>query len=192
MSNGTDNLIEDKMSEKIISAAEELVMEYGAREITVRQILQKLDITNRVFYNRFHNIDEVLQVVYTNTTMKVRQSISGGIDESKDFFEQIIDMLERTLLTSFEQKKQFNHYVFEHDSLSESNFRWWMEEIEKLIEYAKSKKYIKDVDSKMLSYSVWCFCRGFNADAVARNFSQEEARRIFRYGFGMFFNSLKI
>ena len=89
MSNGTDNLIEDKMSEKIISAAEELVMEYGAREITVRQILQKLDITNRVFYNRFHNIDEVLQVVYTNTTMKVRQSISGEIDESKDFFEQI-------------------------------------------------------------------------------------------------------
>ncbi|MBO5452770.1 MAG: TetR/AcrR family transcriptional regulator [Clostridia bacterium] len=191
MADKNDNLIKDEMSEKIISAAEALVTQVGAKEITVRQILQKLDITNRVFYNRFHNIDEVLQIVYTNTTMKVRESISGGIDDSRDFFEQVIDMLEKTLLTSYNQKKQFNHYVFEHDSLSQSNFKWWMGEIKKLIDYAKAKKHIKDVDSDKLSYSIWCFCRGFNADAVARNFSLEEAKTNFRYSFGLLFDGLK-
>ena len=46
------SLIQDEMSQKIIDAVEEIAMEGGAATLTVRQILRKLDISNRVFYNR--------------------------------------------------------------------------------------------------------------------------------------------
>ena len=66
-----------------------------------------------------------------------------------------------------------------------------MSEIKKLIDFAKEKKFIKDVDSEVMSYAIWCFCRGYNADAVARNLPREEAVRRFRYSFSYLLEGLK-
>lgn len=179
------------MSEKIIETTKNMVISDGANAITVRKILWALGITNRVFYNRFHNINEVLEIVYKSTVLKVRQSITSGIDSGKDFFEHVMDIVVNTLIMSYETKMQFNHYVFENDSLTQSNYEWWMVEIKKLIDYAKEHDYIKDVNSDMLSYSIWCFCRGYNADAVARRLPKEEAVENFKYGFGFLLAGLK-
>lgn len=186
-----EELISDEMSQKIIATAEDMVTSSGAHTITVRKILMALGITNRVFYNRFHNIDEVLEIVYKNTILKIRQSISTGIDAGKDFFEHVMDVLVKTLIMSYETKMQFNQYVFESDSATQSNYEWWRLEIKKLIDYAKSRDYICDVDADMLSYSIWCFCRGFNADAVARKLPKEEAIANFKYGFGFLLAGLR-
>ena len=120
-----EQLISDEMSEKILDAAENIVMTCGAGTLTVRKILTALNITNRVFYNRFHNIDEVLAVVYENTTLKIRESILSGLDERKDFFENAMDLAVRTLAVSYDAKMQFNQYVFENDSLTKNNYEWW-------------------------------------------------------------------
>lgn len=188
-----DNLISDEMSEKIIETVEELVKINGAHTITVRMVLKELDITNRVFYNRFHNIDEVLQLVYKNSVLKMREGVPLhlNVKSKEEFFERVMEMLEKTLVISYDVRDQFNQYVFEHDAMSRSNFEWWVREIKKLSEYAKSKGFIKnDVDSDLLSYSVWCFCKGYNADMLGRKFSKEEAIKHFRYGFGVFFDGI--
>ena len=65
------------------------------------------------------------------------------------------------------------------------------DEIKKLIDHAKKKGFIKDVDSWVLSYSIWCFCRGYNADAVARGLPRDEAIANFRYSFGYLLEGLK-
>ena len=186
------DLICDDMSEKIVDAASELVKQYGMQPITVRKVLREVDITNRVFYKRFKNIDDVLKLVYERTIMEIREGISIEFDEKRDFFEQVIDMVINTLIISYDVKKYFNQYVFEHDSNSDSNFLWWKNEIKKILEYAKEKKLIKDVDTDIMSYSIWCFIRGFNADAVGRNIEKEEAVKAFRYSFGIFVDGLKI
>ena len=62
MAEKEENLICDEMSEKIIDAAQSIASAEGIHEINVRKILKKLNITNRVFYNRFHNIGEVLNI----------------------------------------------------------------------------------------------------------------------------------
>ena len=186
-----DPLITDEMTDRIIETAEQIVTQDGASRLTVRKILSALGITNRVFYNRFHNIDEVLEIVYRNTAMKIRQSMVTGIDSGKDFFDHVMDMVVGTLVMSYETKQQFNQYVFENDSLTNSNYEWWMAEIKKLIGHAMEKGYIKDVDPDMLSYSLWCFCRGFNADAVARKLPKEEAIKNFQYGFGFLLDGLR-
>ena len=187
----SNELIRDAMSETIIQTVENMVMENGAHGITVRKVLAVLNISNRVFYNRFRNIEEVLEIVYKNTIIKVRESLTVTLDSEKDFFENVMDIVVRTLLVSYDTKMQFNQYIFENDSHSQSNYTWWMSEIKKLIDFAKEKKFIKDVDSEVMSYAIWCFCRGYNADAVARNLPREEAVRRFRYSFSYLLDGLK-
>ena len=184
-------LISDEMSALIINTAEELATANGADRVTVRSILLALGITNRVFYNRFHNIDEVLAIVYENTVMKIRESISSGFDPDGDFFSQIIDIVAKTLRLSYETKMRFNQYVFEYDSTSDANFKWWNSEIKKLIEFGKSKGYLGDIDTDIMSYSIWCFIRGYNADALGRAIPVEEAERNFKYSFGVLLDGMK-
>lgn len=191
MAISNQELIHDDMSERIVDTAEEVVTVFGVNALTVRKILQKLGITNRVFYNRFHNVEEVLEIVYKNMIRKIRESIIVKLEEGKDFFEHVMDIVVKSLVVSYDTKMQFNQYMFENDSVSQSNYSWWTSEIKKLIDYAKSKKYIKDVDSESLSYSIWCFCRGYNADAVGRGLPKEEAIKNFKYSFGFLLEGLK-
>ncbi len=184
--------IRDDMSNKIISVAEDMVVTSGAHTITVRKILTALGITNRVFYNRFHNIEEVLEIVYSNTVLKIRESLKGAMDDTRDFFENITEVVAGSLIASYEVKQQFNQYVFENDSVSQSNFEWWRAEIKKLIEYAKERNYIKEnVDSEIMSYSIWCFCRGYNADAVGRKLPRDEAVKNFKYSFSILLEGMR-
>ena len=188
-----DDRIRDEMSEKIIETAEYLATTEGAHTLTVRKILQKLDITNRVFYNRFHNIEEVLEIIYRNMIIKIRESITPEqTNSAADFFEHVIDVVTRSLIMSYENKMAFNQYIFENDSHSQSNYVWWHTEIKKLIDYAKDKQYIRDIDSDAMSYAIWCFCRGYNADAVGRHLPMDLAVKNFRYSFGVLLDGMRV
>ena len=189
--NKTVELISDETSLKIIEVAERIATAEGTDNITVRKILQAMGITNRVFYNRFHNIDEVLNIVYENAVKKIRTSISAGFDPDGDFFEQIIDIVAHTLILSYETKMNFNAYIFENDSVSSINYEWWKTEIKRLIELGKSKGLLRDVDSDIMSYSVWCFIRGYNADAIGRKLPKDEAVKNFKYSFGILLDGMR-
>lgn len=184
-------LIRDEMSEKIIKAAEELVLSDGIGTLTVRKILKKLGITNRVFYNRFRNIGEVLGIVYRNTVSKVRGCITDKLDSDKDFFEQVYELVEQIVIMSYDTRNRMSGFVFESDLKEEDNLEWWMSEIKRLIDYACENKYIKKVDPDIIGYSVWCFIRGYNADVIARGIPRNEAVRGIKYSFSFFMDGLK-
>lgn len=184
-------LIRDEMSEEIIRTAQGMATMDGAHTVTVSRILSELGITNRVFYNRFHNIDEVLEIVYKNSVFKMHESLKSEFDAEKNFFEYVMDVAVKVLTNTYDIKMQFSRYMFEHDSLTEFNCTWWTNEIKKLIEYAKADGLIKPVDGEKLSYTIWCFCRGFNADAVSRKLSRAEAVEYFKYGFGCLMEGIK-
>lgn len=191
MSNVKPDLIHDEMSEKIIEAASRIAVSEGVHNISVRKVLNYLGITNRVFYNRFHNIEEVLNIVSENSILEIRKSLRFHFDESKDFFEQIMDEVEKTLIISYETRMNLAHYVFENDSVSSSNYQWWTGEIKKILNYAMEHGLIKKVDPDMTSYAVWCFIRGFNTDAIGRKLPIDEALKRYRYGFKFILNGLK-
>lgn len=191
MANSNRHLIVDDVSDMIAETAERIVTAQGANNLTVTKILVEMGITNRVFYNRFHNINEVLDIVYRNMIVKIRQEIREEFADDNDFFSYVIDLVANSLIMSYDNKMKFNQYFFESDSLSQANYIWWTESIKKLIDYAKEHKYIKDVDSEIMSYSIWCFCRGYNADAVGRGLPKEEAAENFRYSFGFLLEGLK-
>ena len=181
----------DEMSERIVSAAETIVTKEGTHKLTVRKILTRLGITNRVFYNRFRNIDEVLGVLYQQTVVKIRKRFAARTQGKADYFEYVTDLAVEALMLSYDTKMQFNHYMFENDSVNEANRAWWVQEIRKHIDEAIAKRYIKEVDSEALSYAIWCFCRGYNADAVGRRIPREKAEADFRYSFFFLLEGLK-
>ncbi len=185
----TTERINDAMKEKIIEATEVIARSEG--EVTVRKILRKLGVSNRVFYNRFGNIDEVLYIVYRRTAIKVRESIEKDYDGARDFFDYVTDLVTNTLVLSYEIKRKFNQFVFTSDSGNDDNYEWYMRRIKELFVYAKKKRLIRqDIDIETMSYSIWCFCRGYNADAVTR-MGKEEALEKFRYSFKLLMRSLQ-
>ena len=173
-------LIYDEVSDEIINITEKIVIEEGTHNVTVRKILKELGCTNRVFYNRFRNLDDVFEIIYNKAVYKMQESIKSKYDINTDFFEYIMDIATNVLINTYEIKKHFNSYMMEHDSL-------YM-----FISYALEKNLIKDVDPDMLSYTIWCFCRGYNADAFGRKISIDDAIKRFRYGFSFILDSLRI
>ena len=192
MSVSQNGLIVDEMSDKIIATAERMAMTNGAHTVNVRKILLELGITNRVFYNRFRNIEDVLGIVYERVSEQIRANASWESDNQEEFFERVTDMVANTLIRSYDLKKQFNHYMFENDSLSQSNYEWWVSAIKQMFTYAKTKGFIRtDADIDVLSYSLWCFWRGYNADAVGRGIPKEEAVKNCKYSFGIILDGLR-
>ena len=190
MANVRAERIKDKMSEAIINEVEKIATVDGADAVSVSKVMQSLGRSTRVFYNRFQNLDEVLEIVYTNTVIKVRESLNVNYDGEGDFFEYVVESVSRLLVVSYETKMKFNQYVFENDSLTQKNYEWYQTTIKKLFDYAKEHDLIKEVDSEVLGYAIWCFCRGYNADAVMR-MPKEEAVKKFKYSFRILLDGIK-
>lgn len=191
MADNKKELIYDETSDLIIKITQDLATKDGAHTVTVRKILKELNCTNRVFYNRFHNIDEVLQIVYKNAVVKMQESINSEFSIEDDFFGFALDVATKVLINTYDIKMQFSQYMFEHDSLTESNRLWWTNSMKKYLEYAEEKNLIKKVDHDVLCYSIWCFCRGYNADAISRKLSKEDAIKYFQFGFSCFLEGIK-
>lgn len=185
-------LIRDEMSVRIVETAEKLALSQGAGQVTVRSIIRALDVTNRVFYNRFHNVDEVLAIVYQDLAVRMRESIIAKFDPEGDFIGQITDIAAGTLELSYRLKMGMNQYVFTQDSVAPENLRWWRDRIRSFIELGKRQGEVsQDVDADIMSYAIWCFIRGYNADALARELPEEEALRGFRYSFGVLLRGMR-
>ena len=183
--------IEDDLTKKIIDVATKIAYDDGVGEVTVKRILDEMGVTNRVFYNRFSNINEVILIIYNNIVDKIRQCLDTGYSGETDFYEYVINLGVAVLKKTYENKLHFSQYMFEYDSYMSENRRWWMKHIEVLIKYGIEKGYFIPVDAESMSYSVWCFCRGFNADAIGGGLLPDDAEKRFRVGFSSLVRGMK-
>ena len=124
--------IRDEISERIIEIVARIAEEEGAHKVTVRKIITELGVTNRVFYNRFANCDEVLRIVYRNAIVHMRENIKPEFHDKESFERFCIDTAVSVLMQTYDVKMQFRRYVFEHDSLTEENRRWWYDKIKNI------------------------------------------------------------
>lgn len=183
-------LIIDDISYKIVESAAIIIQKEGINALNVSKILKRLNISNRVFYNRFNNLEEVLTEVYNRIVVQIREKLNPVYDGKTDFFEYVLTLITNSLELSYELKTQLNLYIFGNDSISEQNYQWYIERIKKLIDYAKDNQLIIDVDSDVISYTIWCAIRGYNADAVTR-MQKDEAIKKIKYSFGLLLEGLK-
>lgn len=183
--------IVDKISQDIIDAATDIVFTVGYGKLTVRSILRKLGCTNRVFYNRFCNIHEVLEKVYEDVYLKMRECVEIEYIPGTDYCEYLTQIGVALLKKSYETKKRFINFLFEHDSITNYNRKWWLGRIRELLDYGVSTDVFKSFDTEAASYSIWCYCRGFTADAVNMKLDIDEAEALFTAGLECLFNGIK-
>lgn len=189
---GQAQLIHDEMSGRIVEAAAGLALREGAGEVTVRKIIRALGVTNRVFYNRFHNVEEVLSLVYQDMAVQMRQGVLDRVDPAGDFFGQMTDIAAGTLELSYRLKLGMNQYVFIQDSVCAENYHWWRARIREFIDLGKEKGLVRpDLDRDSMSYAIWCFIRGYSTDALARELPEDQAVRGFRYFFGVLLDGMR-
>ena len=186
-----DELICDALSDEIIETVHQIATTQGTSNVNVRKVINEMGVTNRVFYNRFHNIEEVLEILYYREITKMRDTIQSDIDVRTDLYGYVMDVATKILVGTYDVRKQFSQYVFEYDSRSKENCRWWTDSIKRIIEIGKETGQLKDVDSDKLSYAIWCFFRGYNVDAVKRNLTKEDAIENFQFGLSCIFNGIR-
>ncbi|MGM9551018.1 MAG: TetR/AcrR family transcriptional regulator [Clostridia bacterium] len=185
-------LIKDHISEEIISLCEDIVLKEGTKNINVRRVITAMGVTNRVFYNRFHNIEEVLECIYYKNMVTMQHSLSSEKNIEEDFFGYVTDVALNALLNTYDVKQRFCQYMFEFESYTNTYCNWWIEKIKDVIETAKRTEQIKkDIDSEMLSYALWCFLHGFNTDAVNRNVPKSDAVKSLKFGLECLFYGVK-
>ena len=139
---------------------------------------------------------ETLDYISPQTRLVIRQLLETGLaqtgfDPEGDFFGQVLDIVCATLVISYDNKMKLYKYVFETDSVSDENFVWWQGEIARIIEIGKARGLLRDVDTRAVSYAVWCFIRGYNADCIGRGIPKEQAEADFRYCFGLLLEGMK-
>ena len=183
--------LKDELTQAIIDVATKIAYADGVGEVTVKRIINELGVTNRVFYNRFANVNDVITVIYNNIVERIRMSMELKYKDGMDFYSYCIDIAVSVLKNTYENKLHFSQYMFEYDSYMSENKKWWMSHISGLITYGIEKGYFQDMDKDATAYSIWCFCRGFNADAIGGGLSVDEAERRFRIGFSSIINGMK-
>ncbi|MCQ2417202.1 MAG: TetR/AcrR family transcriptional regulator [Oscillospiraceae bacterium] len=184
--------IHDAVSDKIIEIVSEIVRNEGAHKVTVRKIVNELGRTNRVFYNRFANCDEVLKIVYHNAFIRIREHTVPDLRDREHFFQFCIHTAVSVLKKTYAIKWQFRQYLFEHDSETEEERQWWNAIIKKYYQVALKNGFVRPMDEEALCFSIWCFCRGYYSNAIAREIPAEEAVRYFTFGFTSLLNGLMI
>ena len=70
-----------------------------------------------------------------------------------------------------------------NDIINESNKIWWIDHMIPLLEYGIKEKFLKPMDVKAMSYAIWCFCRGFNVDAIKSRLELKQALKTFKMAF---------
>lgn len=183
--------INDDISLKIIDTAMEIASREGIASLTVSKIINTMGVTNRVFYNRFKGVPDVITEVYYKVVSKLRSCFDTPYDKKQDLCEYIMNLAVSVLEKTYETKLHFAGYLYNYDAFLEENREWWISHMIPLIEYGIKEGIFEETDSRLLAYSVWCYCRGFNASAIGNNLSKDEAIKAFKLGFRCFMDGAK-
>lgn len=183
-------LIKDEMSHKIVESAEKIIVEKGIEYLNVSRILRELNITNRVFYNRFNNIQDVLVEIHNKIIIQKRELISIEYDESIDFFEYGTNLATSFLELAYDLQEKFNFFIFGSDIFTNENYEWYLSKIKELLKIGRERDLLKDFDDEAMSYYIWCSCRGINTDIVTR-MGKDEAVKLFKSSFRYLLEGIK-
>lgn len=183
--------IEDEISLRIIDTAMEIATQDGIANLSVSKIINRMGVTNRVFYNRFKDLDDVIHAVYDKVVLHLRSCFDKGYDGSQDLCEYIMEIAVLLLEKTYETKLHFAGYLYNYDSFLEENRKWWIDHIVPLIDLGIEKGIFKEVNSLHLAYSIWSYSRGFNATSIGNALSHDEAIAAFKLGFKCFMDGAK-
>ena len=175
--------LEDETSKTIIATAAQIARREGMEELTVKRVLTELKVSNRVFYNRFRNIDDVIQVLYEDLVQEIRSSLEQVQQPAQSYPDYLLELAVAAVEKIYQNTLHFKQYLFSYQVANDTNRDWWLQKIQQLLRRGMEQGELKVNDPVKMSYGVWCFCLGFHRDAVGDELTEQEAMDAFREAF---------
>lgn len=175
--------LEDETSKTIIATAAQIARREGMEELTVKRVLTELKVSNRVFYNRFRNIDDVIQVLYEDLVQEIRSSLERVQQPAQSYPDYLLELAVAAVEKIYQNTLHFKQYLFSYQVANDTNRDWWLKKIQQLLCRGMEQGELKVNDPVKMSYGVWCFCLGFHRDAVGDELTEQEAMDAFREAF---------
>ena len=172
--------LEDETSKTIIATAAQIARREGMEELTVKRVLTELKVSNRVFYNRFRNIDDVIQVLYEDLVQEIRSSLERVQQPAQSYPDYLLELAVAAVEKIYQNTLHFKQYLFSYQVANDTNRDWWLKKIQQLLRRGMEQGELKVNDPVKMSYGVWCFCLGFHRDAVGDELTEQEAMDAFR------------
>ena len=112
--------LEDELTDQIVDVATKIAYTDGVAHISVKRIINELGVSNRVFYNRFKNIQDVLDIVYHRIVKQMRECINTEYDESCDYYDYLQNIGVAVLKRTYEDKLHFSQWISKGPSFNEA------------------------------------------------------------------------
>ena len=125
--------LEDETSKTIIATAAQIARREGMEELTVKRVLTELKVSNRVFYNRFRNIDDVIQVLYEDLVQEIRSSLERVQQPAQSYPDYLLELAVAAVEKIYQNTLHFKQYLFSYQVANDTNRDWWLKKIQQLL-----------------------------------------------------------
>lgn len=184
--------IKDKTAKSILRTAVIIAQREGLEQLSVKRILSEMKISNRVFYNRFRNIDDVIEVMYCEFVGFLREKISlEYFSDTEHYYDTMLDLATDVVKKMYGNDIHFRLRLLSYETSKENNRAWWLNQIQEILRDGIKRGLLKPMDEYAVSCGIWCFCLGFHKEALGSQISEEQAISAFRQSFSCLIDGIK-
>ena len=183
--------LDDETTKKIIAAATGIAQQEGIEQVSVKRILSEMGVSNRVFYNRFCNIDELIQILYNELVQEIRSCLKSVKEEGQCYYSYLLELAVAVVRKIYHNNLHFRRHLMSYRASNESNRNWWLSQIQQILQDGINRGLLKPMDTAAVSYGVWCFCLGFHKEAIGEALDGEEAIAAFSQSFALLIEGMK-
>ncbi len=184
--------IQDEITEKILSTAKEIAQTEGMEQLSVKRILAEMKVSNRVFYNRFCNIEDVIEILYERMVFSLRDILDPSLlTITESYYKTLVALAVRVVECLYQNNIHFRVRLLSYEASKDSNRNWWITQIQAILRDGISRGLLKPMDDLSAARGIWCFCLGFNKEALGQNISEEEALISFHASFSILIEGMK-
>lgn len=184
--------IEDETTKRIIETATAIAQQDGMEKLSVKRILEEMNVSNRVFYNRFRNIEDVIEVMYHEFVGNLRGRIElEKLAEDDHYYETLLELAVSVVRKMYHDDIHFRMRLLSYETSKASNRSWWLEQIEAILKDGVKRGLLKPMNEQAVSYGIWCFCLGYHKEALGQQVSEEEAIAGFIESFSFLIEGMK-
>ena len=178
------NADREEFRDRLCTAAETLFAEYGAHNVSIRQIAQAMQVSAMTPYRYFHDKDEILAAVrsrgfehFANVVEKARQETAG------DAYSKALAVRAAYLDFAFENEHRYK-LMFDFDQADESEYP---DLVAAVIRARRSMTaYVEDLiaadllngDAQQLGELIWSASHGAVVLEMARKLPKGSARAL--------------
>lgn len=184
--------IEDETTKEIIHTAKKIAQKEGLEQLSVKRILAEMKVSNRVFYNRFRNIEDVIELLYEQAVNSLREIIDLSLLEKDELYYETLENLAVNVVRCLYQNNiHFRARLLSYETSKDNNRNWWIEQIQTILCDGVTRGLLKPMDELGTARGIWCLCLGFHKEALGKSVPEQEAIASFRTFFTIFIEGMK-